>query len=223
MPVLQTSSLSNQNITAALNVATYTADTERKVGFRLAVDQVAGNGDYVAYVKIQEGGAGSSYRYGPKTTLAAAAGETAIGFTSMPVHLNTGDVLTVWLLGLAGDTTTPDTKVIFFDAEQANITAIAANAITAASIAADAITDSEISTAAAQKIADVIFRRTMASIEASANGETLSVESLYGLIAAAFEASLASTTLTVRKSDGSTLGTKTLATDAAAVPVTGIT
>lgn len=96
-------------------------------------------------------------------------------------------------------------------------------AVNVGTIAADAITDSEISTAAAQKIADVIFRRTMASIEASANGETLSVESLYGLIAAAFEASLASTTLTVRKSDGSTLGTKTLTTDAAAVPVTGIT
>lgn len=89
--------------------------------------------------------------------------------------------------------------------------------------ATDAIAAASISAAAAAKIAAVTLRMTMASIEAHASGDAVSVESLYGVIAASFEAALSGTTLTVRKSDGSTLGTKTVSTDAAAEPITGIT
>jgi len=89
--------------------------------------------------------------------------------------------------------------------------------------ATDAIAAASISAAAGAKIADIVLRRTAANIEASANGDTLSVESLYGTIMAAFEAALSGTTLTVRKSDGTTLGTKTVTVDADADPITGIT
>jgi hypothetical protein len=68
-----------------------------------------------------------------------------------------------------------------------------------------------------------MLRRTMANIEADANGDTLDVSSLYGFIQQAQESSVSGTTMTVRKTDGTTLGTKTLTTNASAEPVTGIT
>lgn len=89
--------------------------------------------------------------------------------------------------------------------------------------ATDAITAATLSATAIAKIADAVLRRTAANIEASANGDTLSVESLYGVVMASFEAALSGTTLTVRKSDGTTLGTKTVTVDATADPITGIT
>lgn len=80
-----------------------------------------------------------------------------------------------------------------------------------------------VATAAAQKIADIMVRRTMANVEASANGDTLDLSSLYGLIEMLQEASASGATLTVRKTDGTTLGTKTLTSNASADPITGIT
>lgn len=89
--------------------------------------------------------------------------------------------------------------------------------------ATDAITAATLSATAGAKIADIVLRRTAANIEASANGDAVSVESLYGLIMASFEAALSGTTLTVRRSDGTTLGTKTVTVDDTADPITGIT
>jgi hypothetical protein len=90
----------------------------------------------------------------------------------------------------------------------------------------DVITDSlsaaGISAAAAAKIADVILRRSQASVEGSSNGDSLSLGSLYGLIQQAQESDGNTTpgTLTVFRTDGTTsLGTKTLNTNASAVPV----
>jgi len=51
----------------------------------------------------------------PKTTCTAAAGETAIAMQSGPVTVRSGDVVTVYVDGLAGDTTTPDTTVRWFE------------------------------------------------------------------------------------------------------------
>ena len=91
-------------------------------------------------------------------------------------------------------------------------------------ILADTGTDGVVLSAATYAaIADVVLRRTAANIEASANGDTLDPESLYGLLQAAFNATRASTVLTIRKTDNTTLGTRTITTDAAADPVTAIT
>jgi hypothetical protein len=112
---IETDSLSNQNISSALAIGAYTADADRLIICDVSVDQVAGTGDYVMYVTRQIGGAGSSYVLLPKTTMTAAAGETAISGQSGLMTVRSGDVLTVYVDGLAGDTTTPDTAVRWFE------------------------------------------------------------------------------------------------------------
>lgn len=112
---LETDSLSNQDISSALKVGEYTADADRLVIVDISADQVAGNGDYVAYVKRQINGSGSNYVVLPTTTMTAAAGETAIAGQSGLISVRSGDVLQVYLKGLPGDTSTPDTVVRFYE------------------------------------------------------------------------------------------------------------
>lgn len=84
----------------------------------------------------------------------------------------------------------------------------------------------DLATAVAQKIAHVIIRRTMANVEAAVDGgDTLDISSLYGLIQQAQESNTTAHAgkLTVFKTDGTTeLAQKTLATDPASEPVTGV-
>ena len=112
---LETDSLSNQDISSALAIGAYTADADRLILVQWMVDQVAGNGDYTFYLTQQIGGAGSAYRYIPITEAAAASGLTAIAGQSIMIAARNGDVLTLYLDGLAGDTTTPDTTVRWFE------------------------------------------------------------------------------------------------------------
>ena len=105
---VDTETLSNQNISAALLVGTFTNTTRiRKLYINVFLDQIAGNGAYVCYVTIQRAGAGSAYET-IRTTKDAASGITSIVFNSIPVTLNSTDVMKVYVIGLAGDTTTPD-------------------------------------------------------------------------------------------------------------------
>ncbi len=108
MKLLGSNTLTNQNISSALLTHTYTADADRSIYFRLFADQVVGNGYYTAYISIQRGGVGSAYRAVPITTANAASGVTAIALTTGAIPVSAGDVLRVYLQGLAGDTTTPD-------------------------------------------------------------------------------------------------------------------
>ena len=112
---IETDTLSNQDISSALAIGAYTADADRLILVQFFADQVAGNGDYVFYITQRLGGAGSSYRHIPITTAAAASGVTAIAGQSNMIAVRNGDVLTVYLDGLAGDTTTPDTSVRWFE------------------------------------------------------------------------------------------------------------
>jgi len=91
-------------------------------------------------------------------------------------------------------------------------------------ILADTGTDGVVlSSGQCNAIADHVLRRNQSNVEASSNGDTLALSSVYGAVQQMQEASASGTTLTVKKTDGSTtLGTKTLATDAAADPVTGV-
>lgn len=91
-----------------------------------------------------------------------------------------------------------------------------------AQLPTNGITAASVSAAAADKIADHGRRRTQAHVEASADGDALDRKSLYGFIQEAQNASLSGTTLTVKKTDGTTLGSFTVTTDAAALPVTGV-
>ncbi|MCB0256443.1 MAG: hypothetical protein KDI55_22210, partial [Anaerolineae bacterium] len=105
----------NIDISSATAIGSYTADTDRLILCQFFVDQAVGNGDYEFYLTQQIGGSGSSYRYVPKTTATVASGVTAIAGQSIMVAVRSGDVLTAYLDGLAGDTTTPDTTVRWFE------------------------------------------------------------------------------------------------------------
>lgn len=109
---LETDTLSNQNIATALAVGAYTADADRLILCQIFADQVAGGDAYSFYLTIQIGGAGSAYQMVPVTdTAEPTAGVTAIGAQSVLLFVRSGDVVTAYIDGLAGDTTTPDTIV----------------------------------------------------------------------------------------------------------------
>lgn len=112
---LETDSLTNQNIATALAIGSYTASADRLIICDVSLDQVAGNGDYGIYLTRQINGAGSAYVMLPKTTCAAASGETAITMQSGTITVRSGDVLTCYVIGQAGDTSTVDTTVRWFE------------------------------------------------------------------------------------------------------------
>jgi hypothetical protein len=105
---IETDTGTNVNISSATAIGSYTSTGDKLVMVDVSIDAVAGNGDYVMYVKRQINGAGSSYIILPKTTMAAASGETAISGQSGWITVRNGDVLTVYVDGLADDTSTPD-------------------------------------------------------------------------------------------------------------------
>ena len=77
----------------------------------------------------------------------------------------------------------------------------------------------------ANEVADTTLRRTMANVEGSASGDTLDKSSLYGLVQMAQESNSTDNvgSLTIYQTDGTTeLGLLSLATDAAADPITGV-
>lgn len=117
MNLLETDSLSNQNISARLQVGSYTADAERLIFVRAFADQIQGNGIYTCDLTIQRGGAGSTYRVQPATAVAVPSGVTSAAWTSTAIPVSSGDVLTVSLTGLSTDTTTPDTVVEWWEDE----------------------------------------------------------------------------------------------------------
>jgi hypothetical protein len=82
----------------------HTSDADRVVYVRLTAPSVAGNGNYTAYVTVQHLGAGVAHRQIPIQTAAAASGVTDILFLFGAMPLKNTDVLTVYLLGLTGDT-----------------------------------------------------------------------------------------------------------------------
>ena len=111
--LLETDALSNQDISSALEIGSYTADAERVLLIQVMADQVQGGGDYTAYITRQLAGAGSAYQ-SMVTTETVDVGVTAIMFGSIYVPVSNTDVVKVYLLGRATDTATPDTKVEFW-------------------------------------------------------------------------------------------------------------
>ena len=81
-----------------------------------------------------------------------------------------------------------------------------------------------LSAAICNKIADHVRRSTQANVEASSDGDTLSKSSQYGAIQQIQKSNTTDTAglLTIKKTDGTTLGTLTLTSDAAGEPLTGV-
>ena len=147
---LETDTGTNVDISGATAVGAYTANGDKLIMVDVSIDQVAGNGDYVMYVTRQIGGSGSAYRILPQTTMAAASGLTAISGQSGWITVRNGDVLTCYVDGLAGDTSTTDWTTRWF--EDSGTAGVAV-----ASIANDAITAAAIKADAGAEIADAIL------------------------------------------------------------------
>jgi hypothetical protein len=106
---LDTSTLSNQNISSALNVHTLTNTTRlRKVFIDVFANQIAGNGDYIVYATRQRAGSGAEYEIGGRTTVAVPSGVTSQMFPTIALMCGATDVIKVYVVGLPADTTTPD-------------------------------------------------------------------------------------------------------------------
>ncbi len=106
---VETDTLSNQSIAAYLPIGVYTATADGIVYADISLDQIQGNGDYYAYITRQIAGAGSAYLVGPITTIAAPSGQLSLAAQTIGVTVRTGDVLTAYVKGLAGDSATVDT------------------------------------------------------------------------------------------------------------------
>lgn len=114
--LLESDVLSNQNISSATAIGAHTCATVPRIVYvRVLAAQVAGGGDYIIYATLTKGG--TEYRVIPTTTATAAASLYSIAFVSVGIPMDVDDVLTIYLDGLAGDTTTPDTQVDFYEAD----------------------------------------------------------------------------------------------------------
>ena len=171
---LETDTYTNKDISTAVSIGVYTADADRVIVCDVSIDQAAGNGDYVVYLTRQINGSGSSYVLLPKTTCAAASGETAIAMQSGMVTVRSGDVVTVYLDGQAGDNANPDTTVRWFelaalkpttpdrtvDVDEnggVEIGSFQAGTITAAAIATNAVDADALATDAITEIVNAIL------------------------------------------------------------------
>ena len=114
-----------------------------------------------------------------------------------------------------------DTEVAAIKAKTDNLPASPAAVGSAMTLASGAIDSAAVAAAAANKIADHILRRALASALASSDGDTKTFRSLAGAIAKLVNRIVSSGgTLTIYEPDDTTsLGTQALTTDAAAEPI----
>lgn len=96
---------SNINISAAATpIYTYTAAANGRVSFQWGSPTVSGSGDYAYWLTKNRLGTATDAIVGGKTTQTLAAGETTLAAQSLPLDVKTGDVIKVYVDGLAGDT-----------------------------------------------------------------------------------------------------------------------
>lgn len=103
MERLAITTLATQDISDILNAATYTAAADKELLVCLYLSGVAGNGNYRACTTKQLGGAGTVFQ-GPTAVVPVATGVTTCMIETTPVAVKSGDVLNVWVQGLASDT-----------------------------------------------------------------------------------------------------------------------
>lgn len=106
-PTVTSLTFTGVNITSAATVQTYTATGNGRATIILRLIGVAGNGNYIAYIARTRGA--NTTIVLPKTTAAAASGETKIEFDSLDVGFLSGDALAFVVDGLAGDTSVSGT------------------------------------------------------------------------------------------------------------------
>jgi hypothetical protein len=141
---LERDTLTNTNISSATLAGTYTASADDMwVACRLYAQGLAGGGDYIYYLTITPTGLSEGEMY--KTTQTLGATTYQLGAQSIPIFMDTGDVLKAYIDGLAGDTTTPDVYVDWFEdncweSESRTLTQAAASVVTTVSGSAITVT-----------------------------------------------------------------------------------
>lgn len=147
---------SSKNISSAASVYTFTAAADALVYFTVKLTNAAGNGDYVVYLKHQWLGAGTAAVVLPKTTAAAASGETVIEFVTVAIAVKNTDVLDVFIDGLAGDTSVNGN--IRIAADNPSVFAAGTDSVTISAASVDAVWD-EVLTGATHNVTNSAGKR----------------------------------------------------------------
>jgi hypothetical protein len=188
---LETDSNTDISIVAATEIGAYTANATRRVSAQAFLSSVAGGGDYVAHVTLLDSSSAVKFTGLPKTTVTAAAGETTIFFQGIDIDMLDGDILSVIVHGLAGDTAA-HTLVRFFElaalspltadrgilVDASGNIALADGYITAAKIATGAIDADALATDAITEFwnaADRTLTSSAAATVSAVSGTTLNM------------------------------------------------
>lgn len=129
-----------KDISSAASVYEYTSTDTMTIRVQVRFAAVAGGGDYVIYLALNDGDAQTDDIVEPKTTATLAAGETACWLTSTAVDVMSGDVINVMADGLAGDTAEAGSIRIFRDDQPADVWAVATRTLTQAASTTDTST-----------------------------------------------------------------------------------
>ena len=121
---------SAKDIHTAASVYEYTANGTYKVRFQVQLTSLAGGGDYSFWLTLNDGDAVADVIIGPKTTETYTAGSQSRWYVSGEVDVMTGDVINVFALGQAGDTSVAGIIRVFSD-DMTGVT-LADDAITSA-------------------------------------------------------------------------------------------
>ena len=141
MRFISSASLGGQNISASLLTATFTATAVDAITTRLFAAGVSGSANYLAFVTLQRLGTGSAYQVIPVTSASVELGTTSIALTTIPVPVDSTDVMKVYLQGSASDTAAPSLWTYFY--AESTCTLLVDNALTAAAIASSAFTNAK--------------------------------------------------------------------------------
>jgi hypothetical protein len=113
--IIVDTTFSGKNIASAASVYEFVVPATGTYRIQVRLAAVAGGGDYVAYLTLNDGDLQTDDPMLPKTTLTAAAGELAFWFATMTIDALVGDVINVMVDGLAGDTSEAGSVRIFAD------------------------------------------------------------------------------------------------------------
>ena len=164
MKVLIDTTFSGKDITTAVSVYEYTIPADGMYSFQVRFAAVAGNGDYTVYLTLNDGDAQTDDVIAPKTTYTAASGETAFWFSTVKVPARENDVVNIFALGLAGDTSESGSIRIFAEHD----------------IEATALTEAYASDGSAPTLAQAIFALQQFQQERAVSSTTLTVKKLDG-------------------------------------------
>lgn len=208
--LIETDTNTNKDISSAVSIGARTVATAGKVGVLVLATQVAGGGDYVIYMTITR--SGTEYRVIPTTTATAAASLTTIAFSG-ETWANASDVVTVYIDGLAGDTTTPDLTVDWFEGAAATAAEMAKVPKSDGTVTFNSTVLASINA----EVVDVMRTDVIPDSTPAHEARPTMAQGILWLTRLLTEKAVSATTVTIYKEDGTT-GVATLTLDDAANP-----